>query len=217
MVKYVANAGRDRYRDILYQDGHDKGMYLFQSDAAFNFDSEQLIIQKETGAPQSHPAPNECFSNIVQAVNKYYIFCRYNFKTKVRKVQVFVSDDLRKWRLHNVLELYQGRLLTEYSIYHMTVVYDNGNFYGLIRFSAETLGKSTRDTSYGLYSVHSADGYTFHMQPTKILNSGYWPAAGEIRMNGSVFMVAHKNSEAKLLELKNDIFVDSDLHFQIQL
>ena len=214
---YVANAGRDKCYDISYKDGHDKGMYIFRGNSGGNFDYEQHIIQKETGAHQTHPASNECFSNIIQARNKYYIFCRYNFKEGVRKIQVFVSDDLNKWRLKNVLELYRnGILLKEYSIYHMTVIYHNNKFYGLIRFSSKTYKQTTNDTAYGLYSVYSTDGYKFHMHPTKILNSEYWPAAGEILVGNKVCMIAYKSRYAKLLELKNNIFVDSGLNFQIQ-
>ena len=208
--KLFANAGRDKCHDIDYIPGHDEGMYMFNSgrlrENAYHFSGEKLIITKLTGAPQTHHGSNECFSSILKARDEFYIYARYNLMFGERKSQVFVSDDLMNWRLYGiVLLILDGVPMKDYSIYHMTVMYHecSKKFYGLARLSLQPKNQETWDDSYGLYAVHSRDGYRFHLQTPKLLGPNYWPASGTFVRGPNTFLMAHEqNGHARLIQVE---------------
>lgn len=98
-------------------------MYFFTGSIknnSFYFKEKGVKITKNTGAVQSHPASNECFTPIFSSNDKYYIYCRYNIKKGERLSQVFVSENgIDNWNLKGIVSLNnnKNKLLTNYSIY----------------------------------------------------------------------------------------------------
>ena len=176
------------------------------------------------GASQEFDGFNECFSNIVKGKNdKYYIFCRYNKKSGVRKQQVFTSFNLETWNFYNVLELYKDdKVLDQYnSIYHMTTMWYNNKFYSLIRYGidSDTLLNPMHSfhPDFGVYLATSTDGYRFHLKD-KLLGSEYWPVAGTFEKDGKMYMMAYTHDgDTKMLKFDNqkETFVVEDSKIKI--
>lgn len=226
--KYVANAGRDMHQRVAadYDSGHDEGIYMFEADVHkdnLDFKEKKLIIPYGMGASQEFDGFNECFSNIVKGKNdKYYIFCRYNKKSGVRKQQVFTSFNLETWDFYNVLELYKDdKVLDQYSIYHMTTMWYNNKFYSLIRYGidSDTLLNPMHSfhPNFGIYLATSTDGYRFHLKD-KILGSEYWPATGNFEKDGEIYMMAYThegNTKFLRFDTQKEKFVVVDSKIKI--
>ena len=222
---YIANAGRDRWLDTsMYNTNHDGGMYFFKGyrdNDTFYFSQHSLGITIKTGAKQTHPASNECFTPIISYINKYLIYSRYNIERGKRLVQIFSSPDgLNNWKLYNIVKIIDenNNLLknTHYSIYLMTVCKFKDKYVSLLRFCKKSYGGETYHPLYTLYYAVSNDGITFKFQK-KIGEIHFWPCYGYILENDklNLFFYSAENGRNKNKKTIGKVIVDNDFNIKI--
>lgn len=131
------------------------GLYITKSTNMVDWESPKLIIDREWGLK------NECCSFDSQPCiffykNKHYLYIRHNPRRGIRKIQVFISNNIDKWN-NNAQLVNTGDNINIYNAYVFIV---NDIFYAISRYYTGD-NYNNKDTYTTNCLMKSNDGINF--------------------------------------------------------